>query len=243
MSYITTKDELKDYIYRQLGSEIHTVEVTDANFEDIYNRSIKYYQEYSSETVIEENIILQLPNGVKEITVDERIAVINGVYKDRTGFDFAGFGTNLGYSGFTPLYDYLFTSGGTSISAVTTLKQEFKSIRELRNNILKYDFNEQTRLLRIFEDEQTSMFINVSSLVAMEELYDSEYFLLILERGMWKQWAVNTKKFLGSTIGNSVSLNTDYFEEKYKELDDRLKEIIENEEYDMLGILKITNSM
>ena len=41
MAYLTTIAELKSYTLRKLGSEVHDVEITDSQWDDILNDSYR----------------------------------------------------------------------------------------------------------------------------------------------------------------------------------------------------------
>ena len=78
MNYITNKTELKEYILRQLGSESHIVEISDTNFDDIYNKALNYLYERSSDGVIRKVVLI---DGIteKDIFLNNNVMSINKI--------------------------------------------------------------------------------------------------------------------------------------------------------------------
>ncbi len=241
VSYITTKQELFDYILRQLGSEINEIHVTSTNMEDIFQRSLKYFREYGSDAVVDINMILSIANNAREIILDPKIVTINKVLQDNdSSFDF-GSPNAFAFGLYSPISDFLFTGINVETSSIVTYRENYKEIRRLRYNKADYDYNPETNKLVLYEDLD-KIFMNVTVIEDEDTIYDSEFFLLLMERGAWEMYENNTSKYLNSTIANGISLNTEFFAKKYLELDEKITEARDNEEFDYLGPIRVSNA-
>lgn len=235
MNYITNKIELKEYILRQLGSESHIVEISDANFNDIYNKALNYLYERSSDGVIRKVVIV---DGIteKDIFLNNNVMSINKIVTTSNSY----YDINqLNYiSGISPVYD-LFRGYDVQTSSYIILNEKIKEVNRLFQKATNYDFNSQTKRLVL----QTSLKQFVMDYYESEDetlIYENELFLKFIERDCWKKWAINVGgKYLGATIGNGVELNTEFMMQMYKDLDDEIKSSVEEETYDFIAPRKI----
>ena len=235
MNYITDKDSLKEYILRQLGSESHIVEISESNFDDIYNKALNYLYERSSDGVIRKVVII---DGVteKDIFLNSNVMSINKIVTTSNSY----YDINqLNYiSGISPVYD-LFRGYDVQTSSYIVLHEKIKEVNKMFQKATNYDFNSQTKRLVL----QTSLKQFVMDYFEAEDeilLYENELFLKFIERDCWKQWAINVNgKYLGATIGNGVELNSEFMMQMYRDLDDEIKASVEEETYDFLSPRKI----
>lgn len=226
--YITSKVQLQEYIFRKLGSEAHRVEISDTNFNDIYNESLNYLNEYSDDAVIRKTIILNVGNQY-DLTLNDNVGAINWIY---TGNDY--FNTSAFYPGISPVYDFL-RSSSTDTSSFILFNVNMQDIRKTFRTKVNFDYNPETKSLHIGEQIDQCV-IDYFEVEDEALLYESRLFLMLLERDCWKQWKVNVQgKYIGSTIGNGVSINGDFMDSQFDKLDEKIKESVESEEFDFLA--------
>lgn len=233
--YITTKEELKEYILRQLGSESHRVEISDANFNDIYNKSLDYFYEHANDGVNRKLVIIEA-NGQRELTLNENIMTIKYVATDNSAYTTV---TPAYYKGVSPIYDLL-RGDVYDTSTYLIFTETIKEYQKLFNKKIDYSFNTQTKTFIINEDDVSNIMLDYYEAEDESLVYENELFQKLLERDCWKQWKINTQgKYIGSTIGNGVEINGEFMMTMYNQLDEEIKESVINEEYDFLFPTKI----
>ena len=233
MSFITTKVELKEYIFRQLGSEIHDVEITDQNFEDIYNKSIKYFQEHSNEGIMEKVVISEV-NSATELTLDNSILSVNKIMDSDVSIS----SNTVYYPSTSPLYNYLM-NGDTALSSFYVYNADMKEMRKMFNTKLYFKFNSETKSL-ILGREVEKILMVVWEAEDVLSLYSNELLLLHLEASCWRQWATNVgAKYRGSTIGKGIELNYEGMIAESERAEALLKDAVDNEEFDFLAPIRV----
>lgn len=230
MSYINTKPELKDYIFRRLGSEAHRVEVSDTNFDDIYNKVLNHVYEYTNDAVIRKTILVNDINDQQIYTLPDNVVAINGIY---TGSQY--FNTSVYYPGISPVYDFLRSGSAYNTTSYLIFVEQTREIRNLFRKKVNYDFNYESKKISLGEKLSDQLLFDIYEAEDETFLYESDIFLLSLERDCWRQWSVNTSKYRGSTIGQGVEINAEFMTEQANRLEDQIKESIENEEYDFIS--------
>lgn len=230
--YINSYEDLKDFIFRKLGSEQHQVEISELNFTDIYNKNIKYMYDYANDAVNDKYILFTL-NNERDLLLSDNIQAVIDIFTPNTFVD-----SNIAYPGYSPVYDFLKMSS-MDTSAYLVYTTQISEIRSLFRKRLHYKFNTESKRLIINEDIQGTVLLNILDKEEIELLYDNRLFQMLLERDCWSQWTNNLMKYTGSTIGNGIIINTDFMKEKYTELDEKIKEAIEGEEFDFLAPVKI----
>lgn len=231
--FINSYNDLHDYIFRQLGSEQHRVEISDQNFLDIYNRNVKYINNYVSDAVNEKNIMYTLNNERELYLADNIIAVTDIV----TSVNFSD--SNIAYPGINAQYDFL-NMNSPDTSAYLVFVEQLHDIRNLFRKRISFRYNSETKTLILDEAVKAKVIFRILETEDISYLYDMRIFLLLLERDCWKQWLTNVGgKYLGSSIGNGILINSEYMKEKYKELDELIKQETEDSQYEFLAPFKI----
>lgn len=230
MNYITNIVELKEYILRQLGSEAHRVEISEKNFEDIYNSSLNFMYERVDDAVNRKVSIINTLNS-KDFIMNSNIMSIKRIVGSST---ITGGLTNYSYSGISPIYDML-KGDITDTSTYLIMTERIKEYSKLFSEKVDYSFNSQSKRLIINSKEISSFLVDYMEVEDAELLYENELFLKHLEMQCWKKWSVHNKKYLGSTIGNGVTINSDYMQEMYQSLKEEIENDIENEAYDFIA--------
>lgn len=231
--YINNKTELKDFIFRQLGSEAHKVEISETNFNDIFNKSLDYLHERTDDGVIRKLVIIDT-NGETDIVLNQNIM---GIRKLVTGDSFFNSSETAFISGISPVYD-IFRGDDVSASSYLILNEQLDEVRRLFTKSVGWDFNTQSKRL-ILNETVSSIMLDMYEAEDEALLYENELFLMLLERDCWKQWYRNTHKYDGSTIGNGVTINGQMMLDSYDQLDADIKEARDNEEFDFMAPRKI----
>jgi hypothetical protein len=231
--FINSYEELQEFIFRKLGSEQHTVELSDDNFSDIFKESLKFLRNYTNDGANEKYVVYEL-NNEKEIILNDNIFAVLDMYAPTTFVN-----SNLFYPGYSPVYDFLKMSS-MDTSAYLVFTEQMKDIRDLFRKRVSYKFNTQSKKLVLHESITGKMLFKILEMEEEQYLYDSELFLKLIERDCWGQWAINIgAKYRGSSIGNGIELNTDFMMEKYNKLDEEIKAEMDSETYDFLAPFKI----
>ena len=232
--FITTETELKDYIFRKLGSEQHRVELSDNNFQDCLNASLKYTMEYSNDGIEEKYILSTLDTSIsKEVILQDKILAVLDIIAPSSFSD-----TNVFYPGRSPVYDFLKMSN-LDTSSYLLYSEQMKDIRNIFRKRLNYTYNSQTKKLIVNESFSNQVILKIVEKVDEALLYDNTLFLKVLEKNCWEQWENNLSKYQGSSIGNGVTINTEWMKEKYTKLEEDIEKSLEDDEYNFLGPVKI----
>jgi len=251
-----TQTELKEFIFRQLGSDAHDIEISEASFIDIANRAYIEHSDYSSEcierkvvqvfstdTTIDENgdtivnpsLTFQLPvETVSVLEVHQLDGVkINGSGNIDTMFDDA----NL----YVPVSMKSLITGvnGGNMTTVFEQKNRLDQLNALSNfgvDTLAYDYNKLTRKINILTDDviTNTLAVLINSRIPIENVSDDYNFQLLLLSKMWRFWAtiIGAKYDVSqsSIMGNGLHLNVPYMIERADTLLDEYKQRIEDNE-------------
>lgn len=148
MARIETRDHLRDYILRKLGSPIVEVELTEEHLDDGIDYSIKEFSSFAFDGELEEVVVLavdgkgtyQLPSF---ITTIKTLRSIQG---------FQNYGMNYIPDRWSEEFYRAFESNGTGIDAIISISNTFTLFEKYMNKELHYFFNEYTGQINITED-------------------------------------------------------------------------------------------
>lgn len=229
MYYINTKDELKDYIFRRLGSESFQIEISDKNWDDIFNASINFMFERSDDAVNRKLAIIETDS--KEFFLNNNvmsISRISGPNLISTSI------TTYAYAGISPLYDLL-RGDIYDTSTFLIMTERIKEYQKLFNEKIDFSFNTHSKRLNILSPIKKMFMIDYFCVEDENLLYENELLLKYIEMLSWRTWAMNVgSKYVGSTIGNGVTINFNHMMDMYRELKQDIENDIVNETYDML---------
>ena len=235
MAYIKTKEELKNFILRKLGSEAHKVEISDENWEDIYNESLKYLYEYFDEAVVEKTMVLEL-NKVTDIKLNENIIAVHSMHTSANDL-----GLYLAYPGLSPVLDFVSDGDRNAVSSYLATMTYIRELQQVFEKKVYFKFNSETHRL-IIGEPITKCIIVVLEAEDELSLLNSRYFHLILEANFWNTWANNVGgKYKGWTVGNGMEINVEGMRERYNTLMEQIKDSIENDEFSFLGPIRLNS--
>ena len=231
MSYITTEADFKLYMFRQLGSEKHRVDISNNEYNDIYNTNIKYIRDYSSGVVYDDYILIEDIGTNKSLILADNILAVKFIKEKGSSLGLSG---DISYMGGSPIYDFMM-SGSGDLGSVYSFKEDIREIRKALSKNISFTFRPSSHTLDLgIPLDGGSLYLGVLVAEDLATLFDDTFFKKLMERDMWKQWHTNCTKYKGSTIGNGVELNVDNMKDNYETLKAEIKESQDNEEYDFL---------
>jgi len=233
--YLNSVTDLKSFIFRKLGSQIHTVEVTDEQWLDIIEDSKSFFYDYSDFGTYKQLVVVE-PNGTKEIKLSDDVVAVSECY----GMDDAPNVANMAYPS-SSLYYLLSVNGGgdqIQMSAYVVMRQYLNMFKDLFREPVIYDFNSESKMLRLARADYAKMAFRLVTKEDIDELVNNVFFKLIVEMKTLRQWAdnINIKYDTSnaSIMGNGLRLNPDRMNQKADKIEDRIEKGLENDEWGSL---------
>jgi len=199
---IKTKDELFEYIYRQLGAPFVDVEVHEDQLNDIVDSTIKEYSSFAFDGELEETVILEV-QGPGIYKLPDEIQSIEKVSQGVSAGGLTNFGGNFG-SGYVPdiWSEQYFSSangGGGIINSIIGVSTTQSMLDTYMGDDLNYDFNHHKKILRLFEPYEGKLLIQYSK----EYIPDDEDFIY---NDTWvKKMATAQARLMQSTVTGKYS--------------------------------------
>lgn len=190
---ITTRDDLHDYILRQLGEPLVQVELVSDHIDDSINESIKLFSEFAFDGELEETVILTV-DGSGVYDLPPAITAIMKVSQGGAGI--GNFGANFG-SGFAPdIWSEQFFPGSTSgiVDSILGISATRSQLDKFFGNDIYYDFNSFSKKLRLFEPYSGDLIVHYS------KEYIPEPTDYIFDANWVKAYSVARARMLQSTI-------------------------------------------
>ena len=100
--FINDYTELKALIFRKLGSESFTIEISDDNFTDIYNINLKYLQEHTEDAVNKKYVITDF-NSEKDIQLADNVLAVTHIFLNQDNINLDSYY----YPSIAPTYNFL----------------------------------------------------------------------------------------------------------------------------------------
>jgi len=237
--YLTNVSDLKSYIFRKLGSQLHEIEVTDEQWDDIMDASQKFFYDYSDWGNYKQYIIIE-PAGALEVDMSDNIVAISECY----GMDDAPNVSNMAYPSSSMYYMLAANGGGDQMqmSAFVVMRQYLNTFKDLFREPILYDFNTESKILRLARTDYGKIAFRVAVSEDVDQVVNNFLFKLIVEKNTLEQWADNlTIKYdtsNSSIMGNGLKLNTDKMYEKVAKMEDRINQGIADDEWGTLIPIK-----
>jgi hypothetical protein len=230
MATVTSREQLKDYCLRQLGSPVIEINVDDDQVEDRIDDAFQFYREYHFDAV--EKIYLK-----HEITSDDMtnqyISLSNAVVGVERVFPFMNksTGTNIFDIKYQILINDLYTLMSTDLIYYTEVRQELELINQLLVGQKPIRFNRHMNRLMIDMDWKADVVPGTFIIVECWRILDPDVFTdvyndMFLKRyataQIKKQWGNNLKKFAGVQLPGGVVLNGEII---YQEAIEEIRQI------------------
>lgn len=229
MADVTSRAELIEYCYRQLGDPLVIVDITDDQADDAVDRAIAYFRDYyhdGIEKVYLKHQIVADDVTNKYITLPNLIFGVNRVFP-------AG-----GLTGATSIFDLQYQLRMNDLRDLTSTSmiyyvqsmQHIALLDNLLNTQKQFRWNRLTNKLYIDQSWEQKMvvgqYILLDCYMALDpaeapKFWNIRTFKDYTTAIMKKQWGSNIKKFTGITLPGNITLDGQaLYEEGKAEMDE-----------------------
>lgn len=160
---ITTREELYDYIKRQLGEPYIDVEAHEDHLDDIVNDTIKEFSEFAYDGELEDTVIISV-NGSGTYTLPTAIQSISKVAQGTSAGGLTNFGGNFGQGYVPDIWSEQYFSSSTGVGSIVNSVIGVSTTRSLLDSFMgddiHYDFNSHKKILRVFEPFTGDLLVN-----------------------------------------------------------------------------------
>jgi len=234
---MSLKDNLKDYIFRKLGIQIHEVFLTEEQLEDCITDSIEYFQEYSTMTTQESFILKPIYTGIMEYEMPSNWRTVLEVLPAKNPLDIFSIERHIvDNSIFNSAYR---NTAGYSLLDVYLTRSWIQQARNLLGKTMGFSYNKLDGILRLHETPQGDTLIIVEG---YSDLYDPTNDDDKIYAFQWvKKWALaqawitlgtNLSLYKGTPLPAGLTFDSDFaltrgdkmVEELTKELEERYME-------------------
>ena len=230
MAQVTTREQLKDYCLRRLGSPVIEINVDDDQVEDRIDDAFQFYREYHYDAV--EMVYLKYQFTQQDITnqyipVPDTVVGVNRILPFSNKSD----GTNIFSIRYQILLNDLYSLMSTQIIYYYQVKQELELINQVLVGVKPIRFNRHMNRLYIDMDWTGDAAVGDYIIVECYRILDPEtyrdvYNDMFLKRYctalIKRQWGENLKKFNGVQLPGGVTINADKI---YEDALDEIKQI------------------
>jgi hypothetical protein len=217
MATVTTRQGLKDYCLRRLGSPVIEINVDDDQVEDRIDDAFQFYREYHYDAV--ELVYLKHQFTTEDITnqyisVPDTVVGVSRILPFSNKSD----GTNIFSIRYQILLNDLYSLMSTNIIYYYQVKQELELINQVLVGTKPIRFNRHMNRLYMDMDWTADAvpgdFIVVECYRILDpETYRDVYNDMFLKRYctalIKRQWGENLKKFNGVQLPGGVTINAD----------------------------------
>jgi len=215
MASVTSRQGLKDYCLRRLGSPVIEINVDDDQVEDRLDDAFQFYREYHYDAV--EKVYLKHQITANNIS-DQYIEVSDAVVGVERVFPFMNksTGTNIFDIKYQILINDLYSLMSTDLIYYTEVRQELELINQLLVGQKPIRFNRHMNRLFIDMDWAADVVPGTYVIVECWRILDPDVFTdvyndMFLKRYatalIKRQWGDNMKKFSGVQLPGGVTLN------------------------------------
>jgi len=228
MARIDTKEKLRDYIKRRLGSPVLRVELTEDMLNDCIDKSISEYSYYAYDGTIEGNIMVDLTPGVFEYKLNPRIHAVTGLECSSTYSTFLNIpaGYTLAMNPITlNMQDNV---SNIDIQSMTQRMAKMSNLRNIFDVKVNFDYNSNNNTLYFFEEPVSSVAVLEIAMDyapgAVDGIYNNNIVKKLAEGEAWVMWGTVTGKYAGAALVNGASINYDDMRSKGEAMLEAAKE-------------------
>ena len=244
MAKPTTREELKKYCLRRLGSDIHKIEVSDSQIEDRIDDALSKYFDYHFDGTTEEYLIVPLTDQIEAdgyIDLDDKVVAVSEILPLST----SGSSSNL----FDVTYQFylndFYRNGiiGGNLASLETMKQYLALLQQRLTPVTSYNHNRKTNRIT-FNENISRIRTKASHLVfkvflnldvdEFPNIWNDEFIKDYCTALIKLQWADNIKKY-NKPMPGGVTLNYEMILTEAKEEVARLEEKLINNLGNPLG--------
>jgi hypothetical protein len=215
MAAVTSREQLKEYCLRRLGSPVIEINVDGDQVEDRIDDAFQFYREYHYDAV--EKVYLKHEITSQDIT-NQYIPMSDAVTGVERVFPFMNksTGTNIFDIKYQILINDLYTLMSTDLIYYTEVRQELELINQLLVGQKPIRFNRNMNRLYVDMDWAADVVPGTYIIVECWRILDPDTFTDVYNDMMLKkyatalikrQWGENLKKFAGVQLPGGVTLN------------------------------------
>lgn len=205
MATIDSRVELRKYILRQLGSPIHSVEVSTEQLDDCIDTALEYFENVADSGVQEKLYIIDLYEGTSEYLLDTEVMGISEIHdtvfisSDDLLSQHNQMRMNAAPGGF---------AGG--ISTYVTNMQYMSFINQYLRANITFNYNSTNKKLFLLESPIADGVLVLSVFWSIRndpETFNNNFIKEYSTALCMRQWGINMSKFEGATIVGGMTLN------------------------------------
>ena len=230
MASVTTREQLRDYCLRRLGSPVVEINVDDDQIEDRIDDAFQFYREYHFDAV--EKVYLKHQITAEDlanqyIPIPDAVVGVERILPFTNRSD----GTNIFSIRYQILINDLYSLMSTNLIYYYQVKQELELINQVLVGIKPIRFNRHMN--RLYIDQSWPDDVPAGSFIIVEcwrildpDTYRDVYNDMFLKRYctalIKRQWGENLKKFQGVQLPGGVTINADQI---YQDALEEIKQI------------------
>jgi hypothetical protein len=215
MAKVTSREGLRDYCLRRLGSPVLEINVDDDQVEDRIDDAFQFYREYhydAIERVYLKHQITQTDKDNQYISVPDTVVGVQEIFPFTNKSD----GLNLFSLKYQIMINDLYSLMSTDLIYYYTVKREIELINQLLVGQKPIRFNRHMN--RLFIDMDWSADVAVGEYLLVDcyrildpetyrDVYDDRFLKMYTTALIKRQWGDNLKKFSGMQLPGGVTLN------------------------------------
>jgi hypothetical protein len=238
MAKPTTRQQLKDYSLRQLGSPVIDVNVDDSQVEDLVDDALQFFAEYHFDGVQQTYIKHQITSDDITNGYIDMDAIDTNIVSVTKMFPIAVHTTNMfDVSYQMALNDFFgsFTPG--SLTNYTLSKQHLEMLGDILDPEKNIRFSRVTN--KLYGDFDWSEDVNVDDYLVIEaytaldpetygEIYNDRLLKKYLTALIKRAWGNNLSKFEGVQLPGGVQFNGQKILDEAREEIDKIEELVQD---------------
>jgi len=215
MAKVTSREGLRDYCLRRLGSPVLEINVDDDQVEDRIDDAFQFYREYhydAIERVYLKHQITEADKTNQYISVPDTVVGVQEIFPFTNKSD----GLNLFSLKYQIMINDLYSLMSTDLIYYYTVKREIELINQLLVGQKPIRFNRHMNRLFIDMDWAADVAVGEYLLVdcyrildpeTYRDVYDDRFLKMYTTALIKRQWGDNLKKFSGMQLPGGVTLN------------------------------------
>ena len=221
---IQSKQHLRDYILRQLGSPVINIEITQDQLDDAIDNALELFMQNAFSGVVEKYLSLTVEAGKQEYELPYDVyAILKVMNKSKTGFA-SGSTDNIFSMGQYVASDLYRGLGKVNLLSYEITNQLIATIDAMFNVKVAFDFNVVSKILRFHEiptaDETMMLHCYVKNVptyttnpvqgepdIESTNIYNELIVRNLATAYSRYQWAGNLIKYNGSTLPNGLNID------------------------------------
>lgn len=218
---LQTKQDLKGYILRKLGSPVINIEITDDQMDDNIDDTVEQYIQRAYSGVVERFTLFEIKKDQQTYTLPyDTFALLEIMGQGMMGI------TNNAPSNLFSLNQYMASdlyrgSGKIDILTYELTNQMLQTLEVMFTNKITYDFNCISKQLHLFakpaQDQLVILHMYKKNVPDYEDvdgvevestnLYNEIWIRNMAYRRCQYQWAMNLAKYNGSALPNGLQID------------------------------------